>query len=91
MSAIAARYLTDTQEGYFKIQEEQKTELLGMLNEKIQRDPATLDRIFSDFSEGFKVPSLSGLNIRGGKALLPLDKYVLRPEKQEDKEEVLKW
>ena len=91
LSAIAARYLTDTQEDYFRIQEERKAELPGMLNEKIQRDPETLDRIFNDFSEGFKVPSLSGLNIRGGKALLPLDKYVLRPEKQEDKEEMLKW
>lgn len=90
IDAIMASYITEDKSEFFRIQELERATIPDRFAEAIKAVPGLVDRIFSEFSAGKKFTSLAGLNVPGGKALLPLDKYILRPERgiTEDGEEI---
>ena len=90
IDAIMATYLTEDKEEFFRMQELERDTIPDRFADAIKTIPGLVYRIFSEFSAGKKFTSLSGLNVPGGKALLPLDKYILRPERgiTEDGEEI---
>lgn len=71
---------------YYELEEGGKIELhaKGVRVEAIEKlinagaDPATI------YTAGYKVHSLTALNVKGGKALLPFPKYIARPDDAED-------
>ena len=90
IDAIMASYLTEDKEEFFRLQELERGTIPERFADAIKTVPGLVDRIFDEFAAGKKFTSLAGLNVPGGKALLPLDKYILRPERgiTEDGEEI---
>lgn len=56
--------------------------------EELVKRGVPLDKIYTP---GYKVQSLSALNVRGGKALLPFPKDIARPDSDEQELEIEKW
>ena len=56
--------------------------------EELVKRGVPLDKIYTP---GYKVQSLSALNVRGGKALLPFPKNIARPDSDEQEMEIEKW
>lgn len=66
---------------YYEIEESGAMELhaKGINTEAIEAEIARGIPVDEIYTDGYRVQSLSALNVRGGKALLPLPKQIMRP------------
>lgn len=66
---------------YYEIEESGEMEIhaKGINTDAIEREIAAGVPIEHIYREGYRIQSLSALNVRGGKALLPFGKQLLRP------------